>query len=89
MAIVNCELVKKVAEYFNAMDYGANPCSCDYNELLWQHMRYFMCNPENPLPCDSIDCPEVQEEDCDISIGLGGLYVVNCYQEPLIITEIP
>jgi|DEB0MinimDraft_10_1074344.scaffolds.fasta_scaffold344836_1 hypothetical protein len=89
MRIANCELVKKVAEYFNAMDYGANPCSCDYKELLWQHMKYFLCNPENPIPCDSEECLEVETEDCDLQIGLGGFNIVNCYQDVLIITEIP
>lgn len=68
MALVNCELVRKTAEYYDAKDYGANPCSCDFKELLWQHMRYNLCGPDYPVPCDSDECNDAQVVSCGVTI---------------------
>jgi len=79
MALVNCELVTKTADYFDAKDYGANPCSCDFKELLWQHMRYTLCGSDYPVPCDSVECEEITVVSCnEASVDEESIFQSGC-----------
>jgi hypothetical protein len=86
MAIVNCELVRKVAEYFNKMDYGLEVCSCDYKELLWQHMKFHLCGVPHFKPCDDDECLEITTLECGIESDEGEIVVTT--PDTIIITEI-